>query len=146
MNGDNVTYFDSFEVKHIPKKKKIKKFISNKNAKTNNYRMQAKDSIICGCFYILFIDFMSKGKNLFDYTNLNSPNEYERNNKIILKYFKQLEKLRWKKIYCVEFKKYKKFKNPKISYFYKKLVISIICGKCGSKRKIIFTKKNQFKY
>ena len=68
--------------------------------------MQAKDSIICGCFYILFIDFMSKGKNLFDYTNLNSPNEYERNNKIILKYFKQLKKLRWKKIYCVEFKKY----------------------------------------
>ena len=52
--------------------------------------MQAKDSIICGCFYILFIDFMSKGKNLLDYTNLNSPNEYEKNNKIILKYFKQL--------------------------------------------------------
>ena len=55
--------------------------------------------------YILFIDFMSKGKNLLDYTNLNSSNEYEKNNKIILKYFKQLEKLRWKKIYCVEFKK-----------------------------------------
>ena len=50
--------------------------------------MQAKDSIIYGCFYILFIDFMSKDKNLSDYTDLNSPNEYEKNHKIILKYFK----------------------------------------------------------
>ena len=30
---------------------------------------------------------MLKGKSLLDYTNLFSPKEYEKNNKIILKYF-----------------------------------------------------------
>ena len=30
---------------------------------------------------------MSKGKNLLGYTNLLSPNEYEKNGKIILNYF-----------------------------------------------------------
>ena len=30
---------------------------------------------------------MLKGRSLLDYTNLFSPNEYEKNDKIILKYF-----------------------------------------------------------
>ena len=34
-----------------------------------------------------FIDFMLKGKSLLDYTNLFSPNDYEKHDKIILKYF-----------------------------------------------------------
>ena len=42
---------------------------------------------MCRYFYIGFIDFMLKGKNLFVYTNLFSPNDYENNKKIILKYF-----------------------------------------------------------
>ena len=33
-----------------------------------------------------FIDFMLKGKSLLDYTNLFFPNEYEKNDKITLKY------------------------------------------------------------
>ena len=32
-------------------------------------------------------DLMLKGKGLLDYTNLFSPNDYEKNDKIILKYF-----------------------------------------------------------
>ena len=42
---------------------------------------------MCGYFGIGFIDFMLKGKNLFDYTNLFCPNYYEKNDKTILKYF-----------------------------------------------------------
>ena len=42
-------------------------------------------------FCIGFIDFMLKGKNLLDYTNLFSPNKYENNDKIILKYFQLLK-------------------------------------------------------
>ena len=42
---------------------------------------------MCGLFYIEFIDFMLKGKTLLDYTNLFSPNDYEKNNKIIVKHF-----------------------------------------------------------
>ena len=49
----------------------------------------AYDLIMCGCFCIGFIDFMLKGKSLLlqVYTNLFSPNEYEKNSKIILKCF-----------------------------------------------------------
>ena len=39
---------------------------------------------MCGCFCIGFTDFMLKGKSCLDYTNLFSPNEYEKNDKIIL--------------------------------------------------------------
>ena len=85
MNGNNIIYFDSFGVEYIPKD--IKKFIGNKNIITNIYRIQSYDSIMCGYFCIGFIDFMLKGKSLLDYTNLFSPNDYEKNDKIILKYF-----------------------------------------------------------
>ena len=78
-------YFDSFGVEHIPKE--IKKFIGNKNILTNIYRIQAYDSLMCGYFCSGFIDFLLKGKILLDYTNLFSPNDYEKSDKIILKYF-----------------------------------------------------------
>ena len=85
MNGDNVTYFDSFRVEYIPKE--IKKFIGNKNIATNIYRIQANDPIMCEYFCIGFIDLMLEGKSLLDYTNLFSPNEHQQNDKIILEYF-----------------------------------------------------------
>ena len=84
-NGNNVMYFDSFRVEHIPKQ--IKKIIGNKNIITNSYRIQAHNSIMGGHFCIGFIDFMLKGKSLINYTNLPSPSNYEKNVKIILKYF-----------------------------------------------------------
>ena len=82
---NNVTYFDSFGVEHIPKE--IKAFINNKNIKTNIFRIQAYDSIMCGYFCIGFIDFMLAGKTLTEFTNLFSPNNFEKNDDIILKYF-----------------------------------------------------------
>ena len=91
VNGNNrrasydAIYFDSFGVEHIPKE--IKRFIGNKTIITNIYRIQAYDLITCGYFCIRFIDFTLKDKNLLDYTNLFSPNDYEKNDKIILKYF-----------------------------------------------------------
>ena len=42
---------------------------------------------MCRLFCTVSIDFMLKGKSLLDYTNLFSPNEYEKNDKVILKYF-----------------------------------------------------------
>ena len=86
VNDNNVTYFDSFRVEHIPKE--LRKFIGNRNIITNNYRIQAFDSIMCGYFCIRFIDFMLKGKSVLEYRNLFSPNDYEKNDKIILKYFR----------------------------------------------------------
>ena len=60
MNEDNVTYFDSFEVEHIPKG--IKKSISNKNIKANICRIQANNSTMCEYFCIGFTDFLLKDK------------------------------------------------------------------------------------
>ena len=61
--------------------------MANKNIITNIYRIKAYDSIMCGYFWIGIIDFMLKGKSLLGNTSLFSPNDYEKNDKIILKYF-----------------------------------------------------------
>ena len=70
MNGDNVISLDSFRVQHIPKE--IKRFIGNKNVKTNIFGIQAYNSIMCGFFCIGFIDFVLKGRSLLEYINLLS--------------------------------------------------------------------------
>ena len=85
VNNNNVTYFDSFVVEHIPKE--IIKFIENRNIKRNIFRIQAYDSIACGYFCIAFTDFMFKDQSLTDYTNLFSPNHFKENDDTILKYF-----------------------------------------------------------
>ena len=41
---------------------------------------------MCGYFCIGFINFMFNGKSLTDYTNLFSPNDFNKND-IILNYF-----------------------------------------------------------
>ena len=45
VQNNNVTYFDSFGVEHIPKE--IRTFIGNKNIKANIFRIQGYDSIMC---------------------------------------------------------------------------------------------------
>ena len=50
--NNNVTYFDSFVVEHIPKE------------------ILLKNSVLCGYFCIGFISFMLKGRRLTDVTNL----------------------------------------------------------------------------
>ena len=42
----------------------IKAFIGNKNIKTNIFRIQAYDSIMCWYFCIGFINYMLNGKTL----------------------------------------------------------------------------------
>ena len=49
--------------------------------------MQANDSILCEWLCIGFTGFILKRKSLLDYTDLFSPNKYEKNDKMILKYF-----------------------------------------------------------
>ena len=65
----------------------FKKPTENKNIDTNTYRIEAHNSIICGYFCIEFIGFVLKVKIFFDYTNLFYTNEYEKNYKVILKYY-----------------------------------------------------------
>ena len=42
---------------------------------------------MCGYFCIGSIDFVLAGKTLTEYTNLFSPNNFEKNDDIILNYF-----------------------------------------------------------
>ena len=88
-------YFDSFGVEHIPKE--INKFIRNSNTtkssslkrmKSNIFKIQAYDSIMCGYFCIEFINYILKGKTLLDYTNLFSPNDFKKNDQVIKRIFK----------------------------------------------------------
>ena len=83
--NDNVTYFDSFGVEHIPKE--IKKIIDKSTIVTNTFRIQAYDSVMCGYFCIEFVDFMLKRKSLTDFTNLFSSNDFKVNDDITLNYF-----------------------------------------------------------
>ena len=76
QKNNQVIYFDSFGVEHVPKE--VKYFIGNKDIKTNIFRIQAYNSIMCGYFCIGFIDFMLAGKTLIDFTNLFSPHNFEK--------------------------------------------------------------------
>ena len=93
VQNNDVTYFDSFGVEHIPKEIKIfigrpsSSALHSKNIKTNIFTIQAYDSIKCGYFCIAFIDFMLAGKTLTEFTNLFSPNNFKKNDDIILNYF-----------------------------------------------------------
>ena len=86
VKTNEVIYFDTFGVEHIPKE--INKFIRNSDMKSNIFRIQAYDSIMCEYFCIEFINYMLKGKTLLDYTNLFSPNNFKKNDRIIKRIFK----------------------------------------------------------
>ena len=86
VKDNEITDFDSFGVEHVPKESK--KFIEHKNFKTNIFRIQADNSVMCRYFCTGFIDFMFAGKGLTDFTSLLSPDDFKKNDYIILSYFK----------------------------------------------------------
>ena len=75
-----------FGIEHIPKE--INKFVGNNDIKSNIFRIQAYDSIMCVYFCIKFINYMLKGKTLLDYANLFSPNDFKKNDEVIKRIFK----------------------------------------------------------
>ena len=86
VKKNEIVYFDSFGIEHTPEE--IKKFIGNKNIKANVYCVQANNPIMCGYFCTGFVDCMLAGKTLIDYTNMFSPYDFNKNDSIILSYFK----------------------------------------------------------
>ena len=66
----------------------MKEFIGNKNIKANIFRVQANNSVMCGYFCIGFIHFMLTDKKLTHFTNLFPPYDFDKNDQIILTYFK----------------------------------------------------------
>ena len=86
-NKNSVIYFDNLGVEQVPEE--IKKSVGNKNIIANIFRVQAHDSVMCGYFWIGFIDFMLTGKKFTDYTTLFSPYDFKKNDDIILDLFQK---------------------------------------------------------
>ena len=92
VKNNDITYFDSFVVEHIPKE--VIKFIGSssssvslcKNVIANIFRIQAYDLIMCGYICVGFINFVLSGKKLTEYANHFTPNDFKRNKNIILPY------------------------------------------------------------
>ena len=92
-NENEIVYFDSFCVEHVPEE--IREFVENKNIIANIFRLQSNDSVMCGYFCIGFIDFLLAGKKLTDYTSLFSPHDFKKNDDMVLSYFKN----KWMQFY-----------------------------------------------
>ena len=75
-NRSEIVYFDSFGVERVPEE--IKKFIGDKNVIANIFRIQSKNSIMCGYFCTGFINFLLAGKKLTDFTGLFSPYDFKK--------------------------------------------------------------------
>ena len=74
VKDNEIAYFDSF--------------VGHKNIKTNMFRIQAGNSVMCGYFCIGFIDFMFAAKSFTDFTGLFSPYDFKKTDDIILSYYK----------------------------------------------------------
>ena len=80
IDRNTAVYFDSFGIEYIPLDALNK--IGDKSITHNIFRMQDDESIMCRFYCIAFIEYMLAGKTLLDYTNLFSPNDYKKNDKI----------------------------------------------------------------
>ena len=62
--------------------------IRDKSVTHSVFRVQDYDCIMRGFYWITFREYMLSGETLFNYTNLFSPSDYKKNDKIKYKYFK----------------------------------------------------------
>ena len=92
VKNNEVIYFDSFGIEHVPKE--VKKIIGHKNTKTSIFRTQADNSIMFGYFCIGFIDYMLAGRSLLGFTSLFSPYDFQKNDDTTLSYFKWMPKIK----------------------------------------------------
>ena len=83
---NEIVYFDTFGVEHVPEE--IKEFVRNKNIKANIFRVQGNNSVMCRYVCIGFIAFMLAGTKLTDFTIILSPHAFKENDDLILSYFK----------------------------------------------------------
>ena len=86
INKNTAVYFDSFRVIYIPQE--VLNKINDKSITCNIFRIQDDDSIMFEFYWIAFIEYVLVQKTLLNYTNLFSPNNYKKNDKLIYKYFK----------------------------------------------------------
>ena len=86
IDRNAAVYFDSFGIEYILQE--VLNKIRDESITHNIFGILDKESIMCGFYCTAFIEYMPAGKTLLNYTNLFSPNDYGKNDKIIYKYFK----------------------------------------------------------
>ena len=79
-------------IEYIPQE--VLNKIRDKSITHNIFRIQDNESIMCRLYCIAFIEYMLAGKTLLNYTNAFSPNDYEKNDKIIYKYLSRLKMMK----------------------------------------------------
>ena len=92
FNKNTAVYFDSFGTEYISQE--VLNKIRDKSITHNIFRIQDNESIMCQLYCIAFIEYMLAGKTLLNYTNAFSPNDYEKNDKIIYKYLSRLKMMK----------------------------------------------------
>ena len=69
IDRNKAVYFDSFGIEYI---------MQDKSITYNVFRIPDDDSVMCGFYCFVFMEYMLLGKTLLDYTNLFSPNDYKK--------------------------------------------------------------------
>ena len=80
MDRNLAVYFGSFGIEYISLG--VSNKIKDKLVTHNKFRTQDNESIMCRFYRITFKEQMLSGETLLDYTNLFSPNDYKKNDKI----------------------------------------------------------------
>ena len=80
--------------------KKVLNKVKDKSIAHSIFRTQSYNGMICRFYCMAFKEHMIAGKNLLDYTNSFSLQDYKKNEKIIYKYFQEkygkLKRRSWK--------------------------------------------------
>ena len=61
--------------------------MKDKSFTDNIFGIKDNETIMWGFYCMAFVGYTLTGKNVFDYTNLLSANDYKNNGKIMYKYF-----------------------------------------------------------
>ena len=91
--------FNVFEIEYIPQE--VLNKIKDKSITHNIFRILDNESVRCDIYFIAFIEYILAGKNLLDYINLFSTNDYKKNDKIIYTYLKDKYEKRSKSGFCL---------------------------------------------
>ena len=95
LQTNKTVYFDLFEIEYTSQE--VFNKINEKSITYNAFRTQSDDFIMCWFYCNVFIEYMIAGKTLLQYKNLFSPDDYQNNNRITYKYFKdKYDKRKWK--------------------------------------------------
>ena len=80
IDRNRAVSFDTLRIEYILPE--VLNKIRDKSITHNIFRIQDDDSNVYGFHFTTFIEYINAGKPFLDYTNLFSPNDYQKNDKL----------------------------------------------------------------